>query len=801
MLADATAPYRDPTAGVDDRVADLLGRMTIDDKLGQLGSAWVFQLAGPGGLDGPRAAPILANGIGHVTRISGASSLGAAAAAELANAIQQHLRDHTALGIPALVHEEICSGLMAREATAYAQALGVAATWRPEHNRAIADSIRLQMRAIGAHQGLSPVLDICRDPRWGRLEETYGEDPLLVSRMGVEFVRGLQADGQLHDGVIATLKHFVGYGASEGGMNWAPAHLPERELRDVYLRPFEAAVREGGAASVMNGYHELDGVPCGANRWLLTDVLRTQWGFAGVVVADYFAVHQLDVYHHVAASAEEAAALALRAGLDVELPMTDCYAEPLKRAVERGLVSADELDTAVGRALRAKFQLGLFEQPFVDTGAVHVHTRTAGQLALARRVAADSLVLLKNDGVLPLRAPARVAVLGPSAASARNLLGDYSYLAHVESLLEVLKSGNNVFAMPLEHGADVDEHLDLAHVGNVLDELTARLPGAEIAHVAGCDVGGDDRSGFAGAVAAAAAADVAVVVVGDKAGLTEDATSGESRDVAHLTLPGVQEELVRAVAATGTPVVLVIVGGRPMGSEAVHAMCAAVLMAWLPGEQGAAAIADALVGTVNPGGKLPVTWPRSSGQIPVFYAHKVSGGRSHWKGAYVDESNTPLYPFGYGLSYSSFALGEVAVSPAEVPIDAADAHVVVTATVVNTGSVDADEVVQVYSRDPVASITRPVRELQAFLRVSLAPGASARVAFGVPLAALGFTGSDLRYVIEPGEIEWFVGTSAIEVTSAGVTRIAGRAPVAAVRSNAFTATLGDPRFAPGAPSA
>lgn len=792
LAPDDTAPYRDPRAGIDDRVADLLARMDLDDKVGQLGSAWVFQLAGTAGFDVARATPLLARGIGHVTRISGASSLGAREAAELANTIQHHLRDHTRLGIPAIVHEEICSGLMAREATAFAQALGVAATFRPEHNRALADVIRRQMRAIGAHQGLSPVLDICRDPRWGRLEETYGEDPLLVARMGVEFVRGLQADGDLTGGVIATIKHFVGYGASEGGLNWAPAHLPERELRDVYLAPFEAAVREAGAESVMHAYHELDGVPCAANRWLLTDLLRGEWGFAGVVVADYFGVNQLDVYHHVVDSPDAAAALAVRSGLDVELPMTDCYAEPLRRALDRGEVTPAELDAAVARALRAKFQLGLFEQPFVDASVVHVHTRTAAQLELARQVAADSLVLLSNDGILPLGAPGpppgRVAVLGPSAASARNLLGDYSYLAHVESLLEVLKSGNNVFAMPLEHGADVDAELDLAHVGTVLDELTARLPASEIVHATGCDVSSDDRSGFAAAVEAAATADVAVLVVGDKAGLTEDATSGESRDVAYLTLPGVQEELVLAVAATGTPVVLVIVGGRPVGSPRVHAACAAVLMAWLPGEQGAAAIADALTGTVSPGGKLPVTWPRSSGQIPVFYAHKVSGGRSHWKGAYVDESNEPLYPFGHGLSYSTFALTDLALGVAELPAVAGEAEVTVNATLTNTGTRAATEVVQLYSSDPIATITRPVRELRAFLRVALEPGASARVELAVPVAALGFTGRDLRYGVEPGEIEFHLGTSASSTQPIGSVQLTGPAFVPAVRVTAFTAT-------------
>lgn len=784
LAPDDTARFRDPTAGIDDRVADLLARMTLDEKLAQLGSAWVFQLAGPSGLDLDRAAPLLAHGIGHVTRISGASSLGVREAAELANAIQRHLREHTRLGIPALVHEEICSGLMAREATAFPQAIGVAASFRPEHNRALADAVRLQMRSIGAHQGLSPVLDICRDPRWGRLEETYGEDPLLVSAMGVEFVRGLQHDGDLTTGAIATIKHFVGYGASEGGLNWAPAHLGERELRDVYLRPFEACVREAGAASLMNAYNELDGVPCAASRWLLTDLLRGEWGFDGVVVADYFAVRQLDVYHHVVDSLPAAAATALRAGLDVELPNTDCYADPLREALDRGLVTVDDIDLAVTRALRHKFQLGLFDDPFVDTGAVHVHTRTSEQLDLARRIADESLVLVKNDGVLPLASPRRVAVVGPSAASARNLLGDYSYLAHVESLLEVLKSGNNVFAMPLEHGADVDEELDLAHVGNVYDELVARLPDATFVHAAGCEVNSDDRSGFDAAVAAARDADVAIVVVGDKAGLTEDATSGESRDVAHLTLPGVQEELVLAVAATGTPVVLVIVGGRPMGSPRVHDACAAVLMAWLPGEQGAAAIADALVGVTSPGGKLPVTWPRSSGQIPVYYAHKVSGGRSHWKGAYVDESNEPLYPFGYGLSYSSFVLSDAVAEPAAIAADS-DGHVTVAVTLTNTGTRRADEVVQVYTCDPIASVTRPVRELKAFARVTLDPGAAARVVFDVPVAALGFTGRDLRYVVEPGEIQCFVGTSVKHLQTAGTVRIDGAGPVAVVPTVRF----------------
>ena len=469
-MADTTnapAPFRDPSAPLAARVADLLERMTLEEKLAQLGSQWVFQVADRDGFDVDRADPLLAHGVGHITRMCGATSLTTTAAVRLANDIQRHLVEHTRLGIPAIIHEEICSGLMAREATVYPQALGVAATFRPEHNHALADSVRSHMRAIGAHQGLSPVLDICRDPRWGRLEETYGEDPYLVSQMGLAFIRGLQGDtgADLRTGVVATAKHLVGYGASEGGMNWAPPHLPERELRDVYLRPFESAVRDAGLASVMNAYNELDGVPCAANRELLTDVLRGEWGFDGTVVADYFAVKQLDEYHHVADSWERAAALALDSGIDVELPSTECYGAPLAAALREGLVDVDVLDRAVARVLTTKFRLGLFEDPFVDESAAVVHVRTDAQVALSRRIAADSLVLLANDGVLPLRPDlASIALIGPNATSARHLLGDYSYITHVESLIEVLRSGRNVFAMPIDHGVDIDETSDMDHV-------------------------------------------------------------------------------------------------------------------------------------------------------------------------------------------------------------------------------------------------------------------------------------------------------------------------------------------------
>ncbi len=392
----------------------------------------------------------------------------------LANAIQHHLVAETRLGIPAIVHEEICSGLMSRDSTIFPQAIGLASTWQPELAAALADAVRIQMRAMGAHQGLSPVLDICRDPRWGRTEETFGEDPYLVARMGVSFVSGLQGD-DLSEGVVATAKHFVGYGASEGGLNWAPSHLGARELGDVYLYPFEAAVRSAGLRSVMNAYSELDGVPAAADRNLLTGVLRDEWGFVGCVVADYFSVRQLADYHRLAPDTVEAAAMALEAGLDVELPGTDCYGAPLLEAIGAGRVATSTVDVAVGRVLTTKFELGLFERPFVEPDGVAAVTATTEHRRLAADIARKSLVLLRNDGILPLAPAVRsVAVIGPNADQARHLVGDYTYPVHVESLKELLRSGRNVFAIPLDDEASLEPVTVNAPIGARCDRRAPR---------------------------------------------------------------------------------------------------------------------------------------------------------------------------------------------------------------------------------------------------------------------------------------------------------------------------------------
>lgn len=764
-------PYQNPALVVAERVTDLLSRMTLDEKIAQLGSIWVFEVLDEMQFSPSKAQRLFAHGLGQVTRIGGASSLDPTAGAELANTIQKYLREHTRLGIPAIIHEECISGYMARNATCFPQIIGLASTWEPELAEAMAAVVRTQMRAAGAHQGLSPVMDITRDPRWGRTEETFGEDPYLASQMSVAFVRGLQGHNW-SEGVLATAKHFVGYGMSEGGLNWAPPHLNPRELREVYLHPFEAAVKEANLASVMNAYHELDGIPCGASRWLLTELLREQWGFDGLVVSDYFSINQLAEYHHIVGSKEEAAALALQAGLDVELPSTDCYGSPLHRAVTSGLLDEATLDQAVSRVLRMKFMLGLFEQPYVDPARTASVFDTPEQRTLARQIAQDSIVLLKNEGnLLPLRKNlASIAVIGPNAGSVRNIIGDYAYPCHIETLIE-MREKNNVFHMPVPDKVElVDSFVPII---TILQAIKDKVSPETVVHYAqGCDVLSPSIDGFAEAVELARQAEVAIVVVGDKAGLTDSCTSGETRDRADLGLPGVQAELVRAIYETGTPVVVVLVNGRPLSLPWLAEHIPAFLEAWLPGEEGAAAVADVLFGDYNPGGKLPMTFPRSVGQVPIYYGHKISGGRSHWKGDYVDLSVKPLFPFGFGLSYTCFRLDNLRIDRSTCR---AGEEVRLSVDLANIGSRAGSEVVQLYVSDPVASITQPVKSLKGFKRVSLAAGEQRTLTFTLAANQLGFYNQNMQYVVEPGVIELMVGTSSADLPLAATLHIAGDA--------------------------
>ncbi len=790
-LADRTStpvepdpPYRDPSRSVAERVEDLLGRMTLDEKLAQMGSFWAFEVLTDGALDATKAAARMEHGIGQVTRIVGSTNLGAREGALLANAIQRHLVEGTRLGIPAIVHEESLHGVMGRDRVCFPQSIGLAATWDPALVEQMADRIGRELRAGGAHQSLAPVVDISRDPRWGRFEETYGEDPYLAAVMGVAYIRGLQGPdrGRGPDGVLATGKHMVGHGLPEGGFNHAPAHLGPRELRDRFLLPFEAAVRAGGIRSMMHAYDDLDGVPCVASRELLTTILRDEWGFDGLVVSDYMGIELLERSHHVVSGMAAAARLALEAGVDSDLPTTVAYGAPLAGAIAAGDVDMALVDEAVRRTLREKVTLGLFEQPYVDTEApVLTGALVADDRVLARELARRSIVLLRNEGVLPLAAPRTIAVLGPSADSARNLQGDYSHLVHIESLIEGRTREH--FAVVSDPGVlDVSGLLD--GLPTVLDAIRERAgAGVEVRHAPGCGLMDGTDEDLAAAVAAAAGADVAIVVAGERSGLTDDCQSGEARDRMDLGLPGRQPELVAAVAAAGTPVVLVLVSGRPLAIPREAALCAAVIHAWVPGDEGPGAIADVLFGTTSPGGRLPVTVPWSVGQVPIHYAHKPSGGRSNWKGDYVDGPHRPLWPFGFGLSYTSFALGDLAV---QAPSVEAGGEVVASVHVRNTGTVSGDEVVQLYFRDMEASVTRPVLQLCGFGRIALAPGEERRVTFRVPTDLFAFTGVDGSLRLEPGTIELMVARSAADIVSRASVEITGSTAVLSRRERFFS---------------
>ena len=778
------ALFMDSTRSTDERVDNLMAQMTLEEKLAQLGSVWVYELLDGFHFSEPKAARFLQHGLGQVTRLGGASNVTPQESARLANTIQRYLLENTRLGIPAIVHEECCSGYMARGATVFPQAIGVASTWEPELVEAMTDVIRAQMRSVGGHHALAPVLDIARDARWGRVEETFGEDPYLVARMGVAYVKGLQG-ASLADGIVATGKHFVGYGMSEGGLNWAPPHLTRRELLEVYLHPFEAAVREAGMASMMNAYHELDGIPCGISRELLTEILREQWGFEGTVVSDYFTVNTLASYHHVAYDKAEAARQALDAGLDMELPQTDCFGAPLLEAVQDGRVPVELIDRALRRVLAQKIAAGVFEQPFVDDSVVFFDTPEQRQLA--RTLAQKSIVLLKNEGdLLPLaKNTGTLAVIGPNADNVRNLFGDYAYPAHIETLIEAAR-GNNVLGLPVpEHVSDPNGYApaleDFIEAASVLQAIKEAVGDDIAVHYAkGCDVRDESRAGFAEAVAAAASADVAILVMGDKAGLTEECTSGEARDRAVLDLPGVQADLVRAVYETGTPVVLVLLTGRPVTLGWIADDVPAILEAWFPSEEGGHAIADVLFGDVNPGGKLPISFPVTVGQVPVFYGHRPSGGRSHWKVDYVETSVKPQYPFGYGLSYTTFEIGNLRLSTAQAQ---AGDTVEVSVDVTNRGGRAGDEVVQLYTHQYASGITRPVKELRGFKRVSLEPGATATVTFALPVNLLAFYDRDYRYVVKPGAVDVMVGVSSQDVAASAILTITG--DTAEVREKIF----------------
>ncbi len=738
--ADTTRPlWRDEDAAPAERVEDLLADLTLQEKLAQLTGYW-FDRRGAGevvapmqdtlGAGRPPFEEVAPRGLGHFTRVIGTEP-------DTTPAVRQRLRERQATlkaesrhGIGAIAHEECLTGVNALGATVYPAPLSWGATFDPALTKRIGDAIGADLRALGVHQGLSPVLDVVRDYRWGRVEETIGEDPVLVGAVGSGYVSGLEDAG-----IIATLKHFVGYSASVSGRNHAPVSAGPREVADVLLLPFEIALRDTGVRSVMNSYSDIDGAPIAADASMLTTLLRDRWGFEGSVVSDYWAIPFLATAHGVAADARDAGAVALAAGIDVELPNGMCF-PPLAELVESGELDEALIDRAVRRVLLQKVQLGLLDDRTVAATDDDLDLDAPANRELAREAAEAAVVLLRNENeTLPLSPEftGRVAVIGPTADTPRALLGCYSYPVHVLPRYP-------------EHGLGL-------RVPSLLDALREEFPRAAIEHEAGASFLDDDTSGIERAVALAKASDLVILTVGDLPGMFGRGTSGEGCDTVDLALPGGQAALVDAVTAAGTPVILVTNSGRPYAfAHSAEAVPAAV-QAFIPGEEGASAIAGVLSGRVNPAGKLPV-------QIPT-----IVGGEHHlYLGAPLTRtidrisnlSTTPAFAFGHGLSYTSFAMTATGPETSTIPIDGTTT---VSVEVTNTGSRAGAEIVQLYVSDPVAQVARPVVRLVGFAKVDLAAGESARVEFTVGAELASYTGLDLQRRVDAGELVFRVGTA------------------------------------------
>ncbi|KAB7745234.1 glycosyl hydrolase [Nostocoides sp. F2B08] len=758
--------WRDAEASVTERVEALLAALTLEERVAQLHGIWIAASN-----DGAEVAPnqndmtedvdladVAPLGLGQLTRPYGTVPVDPAAGAVSLLRSQRRIVAESRLGIPALAHEECLAGFAAWGATAYPVPLSWGASFSPALVRRMAERIGADLRAMGIHQGLAPVLDVVRDARWGRVEETIGEDPYLVGTIATAYIQGLESAG-----IIATLKHFAGYSASKAGRNLAPVSIGPRELADVILPPFEMAIRESGVRSVMNSYTDVDGVPAAADAHLLTGLLRDTWGFAGTVVADYFSIGFLHTLHGVATDWTDAAHQALQAGIDVELPGRKTFGAALVAAVRDGTVPEELIDRALRRVLAQKIDVGLLDGEEGYVPAVLAGRRDASaddvrgsvdldpveNRAFARELAERAIVLLSNDGTLPLRAPRRIALIGPNGDEPYAVLGCYSFPLHVGI-----------------HHPDFGMGIALP---TLLESVRVEFPEAEVTSVRGTSIDGGERD-FDAALAAVRAADVAIVALGDRAGLFGRGTSGEGCDAADLSLPGAQQELLDAVIATGVPTIATLLAGRPYALGNAVSTAAAIIEAFFVGEEGTPALAGVLSGRVNPSGRLPVSVPSDPGAQPSTYLAAPLARRSGISS--VDP--TPAFAFGHGLGYTSFAWSDAVADAAEIGTDGA---VSVSVRICNEGDRTGTEVVQLYLHDVVASVVQPAQRLISYARVDLDAGASAVVSFLVPADLASFTGRDGRRVVEPGELVLGFGRSSAAIVGAVPVRLVGDARI------------------------
>ncbi|MBN1649093.1 MAG: glycoside hydrolase family 3 C-terminal domain-containing protein [Spirochaetales bacterium] len=744
----------------DSKARELLDKMNLQEKVAQMHSLWLAFHE-----DGQIKTKLLSNlktessdedpfdimkyGIGQITRPMGTHEVSTAACIRGINSVQKFLVRDTRLGIPAIAHEECLAGLMGKGATLFPAAINFGALWEEELVEKIAAAVGGEVYSVGSQQGLAPVLDVSRDARWGRTEETMGEDPYLIGCLASAYVKGLQGPERR---VLATLKHYAGHSLSEGGRNHAPVRIGEKEMNDVFLLPFEMAVKLANAGSVMPAYHDIDGVPLHASVQYLKDVLRDQWGFNGIIVSDYVGINLLAEEHRVARDFTEATALAVKAGVDIELPGFDCYRNGIKQAIDKGLLTIEDVNACVFRVLREKSRLGLFENPYINEGPVVLNSDK--NKALAKEAALKSIVLLKNQDILPLKNMNKIAVIGPLADDPLCMFGGYSFPVH--HILAGLNKDN-------PPSRTVREVLTEDFQGEVLyskgcEVLTERPKDAPVFPG---EVGaqGDsqkscisyDKSGFADAVKTAGNADCVIMVLGDLSGLFLTGTVGEGSDVSSLELPGVQKDLLDAVLETGKPVVAVMINGRPYNLGESSKKVKAIVNALLPGQEGASAISDILFGRANPGGKMPVSIPKSAGAMPFFYNYKLKS-----PGTPIQSDFGALYPFGFGLSYTSFSITDCTVKNKKI---STDDFFEVSCAIKNTGKMAGDEVVQLYVRDLYASLVRPIKELKGFKRISLKPGEKRKLVFRVPADILNFTVDGNKRKVEAGDYELYLGNS------------------------------------------
>lgn len=772
-----TPIYKDPTASIESRVADLLACMNLEEKMAQMHAFWLLLSEDgqhkvrfdsfAGGSDPDALRKRLSHGLGQISRPLGSHSVEPHQGVRALNTLQKFLCEETRLGIPAMTHEEGLVGLMVQGGTLFPSALAYAATWNPYLIESVAHAIREEARSIGCHQILAPVLDVSRDVRWGRTEETFGEDPYLVGIMATRYVRGIQ--GPKRD-LVATLKHYAGHSASEGARNHAPVSMGSRELADTFLLPFEMAVKQAQAGSVMPAYHDIDNEPCHASHRLLTEILRNQWGFDGLVVADYVGISLLFQHHGIAADAAEAAALAFNAGLDIETPGDDCVSQ-LKTALDRGQITMEKVDEIVSRILAEKFRLGLFEKPYVDEAGVNLQSPET--VALAREVSRQAVVVLENNGILPLQAETKkkIAVIGPTADDPLAMLCGYSFPVHL-ILNETAEKADQVITP--------------------LTGLKTAFGTAQVSYAKGCEILGKremgapvfpgdvadntslerqspvslDTSLIPAAVECARNADIAVVCVGDLAGLFQTGTIGEGSDADSLNLPGVQQQLLEAVVATGTPTIVVLHSGRPYSLGGLESKLAAYVMAFAAGQEGGHALAEVLSGQAEPSGRLTFSFPRSTGAVPYYYNHKFKS------------SGTPVafhfgsrYPFGHGLSYTDLEFSDLTLEDQTVSIEG---EIRLGLTISNKGKRAGIAVPQIYVRDLLASTVRPIKELKAFARAEIPAGQSVRISFTIPVDMLNFSTAGGQRIVEPGEFELQIGASSADIRLRSKVMISGK---------------------------